>query len=142
MAYVQYLADEKKIVVKTAFPETVIPVLCDPDAISLALVNLIPNAIKYTPPGGEIELSLRREEGRAGHVEISVRDSGIGIPAGELDAIFSGFYRTQQGKKTAAGTGLGLKISKEFIEAHGSLLKVESEPGKWARFSFSLQSAG
>lgn len=141
VAYVQYLADEKKIVVKTAFPETVIPVLCDPDAISLALVNLITNAIKYTPPGGEIELSLRREEGRAGHVEISVRDSGIGIPAGELDAIFSGFYRTQQGKKTAAGTGLGLKISKEFIEAHGSPLKVESETGKGARFSFSLQSA-
>ena len=138
VASVQYLADEKKINVKTALPETVIPVLCDPDAISLALVNLITNAIKYTPSGGEIAVCLRRDEGRPDQVEISVQDSGIGIPSGELEAIFSGFYRTQQGKKTAAGTGLGLKISKEFIEAHGSALKVESEAGKGARFSFSL----
>lgn len=142
LSYVQYMAEEKKINLKTTFPETVIPVICDPDAVSLALVNLITNAIKYTPPGGEIELSLRREAGRPDHVEIAVRDSGIGIPSGELEAIFSGFYRTQQGKKTAAGTGIGLKISKEFIEAHGSVLKVESETGKGARFSFSLPSAG
>ncbi|MCM2267222.1 MAG: HAMP domain-containing histidine kinase [Elusimicrobiales bacterium] len=141
LAYVQYLAEEKKISLKTTFPETVIPVVCDPDAISLALVNLITNGIKYTPAGGELEVSLRREEGRPDHVEISVRDSGIGIPSGELEAIFSGFYRTQQGKKTAAGTGLGLKISKEFIEAHGSALKVESDAGKGARFYFSLPTA-
>lgn len=142
IACVQHLAQEKRINLKETFPETVIPVLCDPDVISLALVNLITNAIKYTPPGGEIEVSLRRAAGRPGRVEISVQDSGIGIPSGEIDAIFSGFYRTQQGKKIAAGTGLGLKISKEFIEAHGSALKVESKTGKGARFSFSLPSAG
>ena len=142
VSYVQYLAEEKKVILKTAFPEAVIPVICDPDAISLALTNLINNAIKYTPPGGEIELCLRRAEGRPDQMEISVRDSGIGIPSGELEAIFSGFYRTQQGKKTAAGTGLGLKIAKEFIEAHGSALKVESEAGKGARFSFFLPVAG
>lgn len=139
--YVHYLAEEKKVNLKTAFPETVIPVVCDPDAISLALVNLINNAVKYTPPGGEVEVSLRREAGRPGHVEIAVQDSGIGIPSGELESIFSGFYRTQEGKKTAAGTGLGLKIAKEFIEAHGSALKVESETGKGARFFFSLPIA-
>lgn len=141
IAYVQYLAEEKKVSLKTSFPETVIPVVCDPDAISLALVNLINNAVKYTLPGGEVEVSLRREAGRPGHVEIAVQDSGIGIPSGELEAVFSGFYRTQQGKKTAAGTGLGLKIAKEFIEAHGSALKVESETGKGARFFFSLPIA-
>lgn len=141
IAYVQYLAEEKKVSLKTAFPETVIPVVCDPDAISLALVNLINNAVKYTLPGGEVEVSLRREAGRPGYVEIAVQDSGIGIPSGELKEIFSGFYRTQQGRKTAAGTGLGLKIAKEFIEAHGSALKVESDAGKGARFYFSLPIA-
>ena len=141
ISYVQHLAEQKQIRLITALPEAVIPVICDPDAISLALINLINNAVKYTPNGGKIAVSLRREEGRPDHVEIAVQDSGIGIPAGELEAIFSGFYRTQQGKKTAAGTGLGLKISREFIEAHGSALKVASEPGKGARFSFSLPVA-
>lgn len=141
ISYVQHLAEEKKIAVKTSFPPVVIPVICDPDVISMTVINLLTNAIKYTPSGGEVEVSLRREDGRPGYAEVLVRDSGIGIPGEELEAIFSGFYRTQQGKKTAAGTGLGLKIAKEFIEMHGSALKVESEDGKGSRFSFLLPTA-
>jgi signal transduction histidine kinase len=140
LEHLAYLARGKNIKLRTDFPEKVIPIECDPDIIALVVANLINNAIKYTQPGGEIMISLKQTS--AGLAEFSVKDSGIGIAKEDLAAIFSGFYRTEQGRKSASGTGLGLKISRDFVEAHGSSLKAESEPGRGTRFFFSLPISG
>ncbi|HBE88354.1 MAG TPA: hypothetical protein DDW67_04350 [Elusimicrobia bacterium] len=140
LEHLSYLAKDKEIELRTDFPEKVVPIECDPDIIALVVANLINNAIKYTPSGGEIVISLKRSS--AGLAEFSVKDSGIGISREDLESIFTGFYRTEQGRRTAAGTGLGLKISRDFVEAHGSRLEAESEPGRGTRFFFSLPVSG
>lgn len=132
------LAGEKSVAVWTDFPPEVIPVKCDPDAMSLVVANLLMNAIKYTPSGGKVTISISSEDKTAGPVRISIADTGIGIAAGDMETIFSGFYRTADGKKQSRGFGIGLKASRELIEAHGSELRVESVPGRGSTFYFSL----
>lgn len=140
LEHLAHLAKDKNIKLHTDFPEKILPIHCDPDIIALVIANLINNAIKYTPSGGEIVISLK--EHSSSLAEFSVKDSGIGIEKDDLSAIFSGFYRTEKGKKEASGTGLGLKISRDFIEAHGSRLQAESEPGHGTKFFFSLPVSG
>lgn len=140
LSHISNLVKDKDLSLDTDFPENVIPIECDPDIIALVVANLLNNAVKYTPPGGHIRISLKPLT--AGRAEFSVKDSGIGISREDFDRIFSGFYRTEQGKRAAGGTGLGLRISREFIEAHGSRLEVESEPGRGTRFFFSLPVSG
>lgn len=140
LKHLAYLAKDKGIELRTDFPEKIVPIVCDPDIAGLVVSNLINNAIKYTPAGGEIVISLKHVS--PGFAEFSVKDSGIGISREDLASIFSGFYRTEQGRRTAAGTGLGLKISRDFVEAHGSRLEAESEPGRGTRFFFSLPVSG
>ncbi len=104
----------------------------------MVITNLIGNAIKYTLAGGsiKIEISMHTAEGKT--AEFSVTDTGIGITPEEKQAVFSGFHRTLEGQQSAAGFGIGLKVSKELLEAHGVRLQVESAPGKGSRFYFSL----
>jgi signal transduction histidine kinase len=132
------LAAEKNVAVWTDFPPEVIPVKCDPDAMSLVVSNLLLNAIKYTPSGGKVTIKISSEQPAAGPVKISIADTGIGIAAGDMETVFSGFYRTADGKREAQGFGIGLKASRELIEAHGSELKVKSAPGRGSTFCFSL----
>lgn len=132
------LAAEKKVQVWTDFPPEVIPVECDPDAMSLVVSNLMLNAIKYTPSGGKVTVTVAQEDTAPGMVKISIADTGVGIAAGDLEAIFSGFYRTAAGKSQAKGFGIGLKASRELLAEHGSELKVESVPGLGSIFYFSL----
>ena len=120
------------------FPEKPIPVSADPDALSLVMSNLIGNAIKYTPDKGRVTVRLRALGDPAREAEVSVEDTGIGIAAEDQEAVFRGFYRSAQGQKQAKGFGVGLKLSREILEAHESGLKVESELGKGSRFYFSL----
>ncbi len=134
------LAAEKNVAVETQFPERILSVSGDPDALSLVVTNLIGNAIKYTPSAGKV--IIRTAAADPGLVELSVIDTGVGISAGELEAIFSGFYRTASGKKQAKGIGIGLKVSHELLEAHGSALKVESAAGSGSRFYFRLPAWG
>ncbi|OGS06954.1 MAG: hypothetical protein A2270_00775 [Elusimicrobia bacterium RIFOXYA12_FULL_51_18] len=132
------LGEEKGVEIITDFPDIPIPLEADPDALSLVMGNLIGNAIKYTPTGGHIIVAIKMEDYPANMARVSIEDTGPGIDKNDLSAIFSGFYRTSQGKHAAKGFGLGLKVSRELIENHGSKLLVESTPGHGAKFYFTL----
>jgi signal transduction histidine kinase/DNA-binding response OmpR family regulator len=102
------------------------------------LMNLLGNAIKFTPKGGRIEL-VAREAGNM--IRIEVRDSGPGIPPEEKQRIFEAFHRMRQSEKASEGTGLGLAITRRLVDLHGGQLGVESEPGAGSCFYFTLPSA-
>ncbi len=111
-------------------------VLGDPDRLRQLLLNLVDNAIKYTPRGGVITLSLYRENG---WVRVSVQDTGAGIPAEALPHIFERFFRMPRyGRK---GVGLGLAIARWIAEAHNGRLEVESEVGQGSTFTLWLPEA-
>ncbi len=112
-------------------------VLADAERIEQVLVNLIHNAIKFTPPGGSIDLSAEQV---ADKVVFSVRDSGVGIPAEVLPRIFERFYKVDQAR-TGGGTGLGLSIARHIVDAHGGLIWAESKEKAGSTFSFSLPLA-
>jgi len=113
-------------------------VMGDPDRLRQLLLNLVDNALKYTPPGGEVTLSLQREPG---WVCISVADTGIGIPPEDLPHIFERFYRSDKARtRGKGGTGLGLAIAKWIAEAHNGRITVESAPGKGSTFTVWLPS--
>ncbi len=136
---IQAQAAAKGLTVSRDVPEG-LP-LCDIDAqrILQVLHNLLGNAIAHTPPGGSITLGARPvEEG----VEVSVTDTGVGIPAEELPRIFERFYRVDKSRSRATGGhGLGLTIAKRLVEAHGGQITAQSEPGKGSRFSFTVPAA-
>ena len=112
-----------------------LPLVCfDYVKIAQVLVNLIENAVKYTPPGTPIAVSARAVPNA---VELAVTDSGPGIPANELDRIFDSFYRSPRNARVP-GTGIGLSIARGFVEAHGGRIRAESRPGDGATFRFTL----
>jgi PAS domain S-box-containing protein len=102
------------------------------------LMNLVGNAIKFTPQGGSIELSARAENGR---VRIEVRDNGPGIPPEEQRRIFEAFYRIRKSGEAPEGSGLGLAITQRLVELQGGELGLESEHGKGSCFYFTLETA-
>jgi two-component system OmpR family sensor kinase len=105
----------------------------DPDRLKQLLLNLIDNALKYTPPGGTVTLSLYRDQA---WVRISVEDTGVGIPPDVLPHVFDRFYRAQrEGRK---GVGVGLSIARWIAEAHDGHLSVESTVGEGTTFTISL----
>lgn len=111
-------------------------VLADRDRLIQMLWNLVENALHYTPEGGQITLSLRNYQQVA---ELSVADTGIGIPTEHLERIFERFYRIDRNRSRSGGsTGLGLAIVKQVAEAHGGQVRVRSEPGKGSIFSLAL----
>jgi len=98
--------------------------------------NLISNAIKYTPRGGTIRVTLRRDGDQCVG---SVADSGIGIGKEDLPYLFQDFFRTEQAKATGEiGTGLGLSIVRQIVESYGGKIEVESTPGRGTCFTFVL----
>lgn len=104
--------------------------------LSQAFRNLIGNAIKYTPEGGTVVVSLERD---ADTVQVKIKDSGYGIPAADLPNLFKRFYRVRNnGHDEVEGNGLGLAIVKSIAESHGGDVTVESEPGKGSCFTLSL----
>ncbi len=130
------LAEEKNI--KLTFNPTKegLQVFGDKDKLRQVLVNLLQNAIKYTDEGS-IEILLAEEKK---FVNISVRDTGIGIPEADLNRIFERFYRVDKARSRAVGgTGLGLAIAKHIIEAHNSKIIVQSTLGEGSIFSFMLK---
>lgn len=115
------------------------PVWMAPDKISRVLHNLIENALRYTPPGGNIHVRAGVEDGR---VVVSVQDDGAGIPPEDLPLIFDPFYRGEKSRSRegygSGGAGLGLAIARGIVEAHGGEIGAESAPGQGARMWFSL----
>jgi signal transduction histidine kinase len=112
------------------------PLELDPEAISQALINLLNNAIKYSPEQKAIEVAVRRDGDR---VRLSVSDRGIGIPRSEQRRIFEKFYRVETSLvHTTKGSGLGLALVQHIAEAHGGQVEVESTPGEGSTFTLSL----
>ena len=98
------------------------------------MLNLLSNAVKFSPDRGLIRIDAVRTD--AG-VEISVSDSGIGIPREELESVFDKFHQVGA-KAIREGTGLGLAITKALVEQHGGRIWLESKPGEGSRFTFSI----
>jgi signal transduction histidine kinase len=110
----------------------------NPIGVGQLLNNLISNAVRYTPEGGRIRISVRPFRGR-NQVEICIADTGIGIPPESLPFVFNDFFRAPNARSFAdSGTGLGLAIVKKIVESHGGEIQVESEVGKGTSFSFTL----
>jgi signal transduction histidine kinase len=116
-----------------------VAVLADPDRIAQVMQNLVENAIRFSPLGGEVAVAVRRRNGEA---VVSVRDHGVGIPAERQGRIFERFYRAHAGtSQDYGGLGLGLDVSREIVARHGGRIWFESEPGQGSTFSFSLPLA-
>ncbi|MBI1258504.1 MAG: DUF4118 domain-containing protein [Chloroflexi bacterium] len=122
---------------KTNLPDDLPLVPIDSILIELVLVNLLENAVKYTPAGASIDLSARAERDQ---IVVEVADHGAGIPAGEEERIFEKFYRTRPA--TTGGVGLGLTICKAIVEAHGGRIWADNRPAGGAVFYFSLPLEG
>jgi signal transduction histidine kinase len=115
-------------------------VLADADRISQALDNLLDNAIRYSPPGGDVTVTLARE---AGQVACRVADTGPGIAARHLPFIFDRFYRADPARGRAdGGSGLGLAIVRSLVQAHGGRTAASSIEGQGTTVTFWLPAAG
>ena len=125
--------------VRIRFGEVGGQALCDPDRVEQALVNLIGNAVKFSPEDGVVLVSTVVEETQ---VVVSVRDQGRGIPADQLTSVFERFHQVNASDATEkGGTGLGLTITRSIVERHGGRIWVESTPGAGTTFSFTLPLA-
>jgi signal transduction histidine kinase len=107
----------------------------DERRIRQVIFNLLSNAVKFTPAGGQVDISAARMNGE---MKVSVADSGPGIAAEDIDRIFEEFQQTEAGARQHEGTGLGLALSKRFVEMHGGRIWCESEVGKGSTFEFTL----
>ena len=121
--------------------DDVVPATVNGDAVALrrAALNLVENALKYTPAGGKVELSLTRSDG---HASVTVQDTGIGIASADQERIFEPFVRLDAARtRETGGTGLGLAIARAVAVAHGGTLSMESAPGAGSRFTIRLPLA-
>lgn len=126
------LARERNVELTLQAGDGIPGIVGDEDRLAQVLINLLDNAMRYTPEGGAIELGAKsKEEG----VEIWVRDSGFGIPPEEMPYIFERFFKVDKSRRRGtAGTGLGLAIARSIIQAHGGTIRAESEQGKGTIF--------
>lgn len=132
-------ARDKGIELTSEVADGLTSVLGDRDRLEQVMVNLLDNAIKYTPAGGSVKVSAYTESDA---IRIDVADTGIGIPPKDIPRIFERFYRVDKARsRELGGTGLGLAIVKHIIQGHGTRVWVESELGKGSCFSFILEKA-
>jgi two-component system phosphate regulon sensor histidine kinase PhoR len=136
------IAGKKRITMTVEQASDKAEVFCDSEAVHQMLSNLLDNAIKYTPEDGAImvsALAVPQKDGKPEMFEISVRDTGMGIPSAELPRLFERFYRVDKARsRELGGTGLGLAIVKHLARAQGGDVGVESDLGKGSRFWFTL----
>ncbi len=123
---------------KVNIPDDLVKIEADKDKISQVIENLISNALKFSPQGGDITVSIEQSKAKT---KINVSDNGIGIPEKDLSHIFEKFYRAENASSEAiGGTGLGLAIVKYIVEHHGGIISVESGLGRGTTFSFTLST--
>jgi two-component sensor histidine kinase/GGDEF domain-containing protein len=132
-------ADEKSIQLRMDLPQELPSVYGDREKLEQILTNLLGNAIKFTPEGGEISISAKSYPEDGNMLALSITDTGIGIAKDQLDKIFDKFYQVEGSlHRTISGTGLGLAITKGLVEGHQGKIWVESEVGKSSTFTFTL----
>jgi len=134
-------ARDKRITLHSDLPADLPPLQADEDRITQVLVNLVANAIQYTPEGGNVSITAARQ---ADEIYISVKDTGVGIPPEHLANLFTRFYRVDKSRSRQAGggSGIGLTIAKHLVEAHGGRIWAESKGnGHGSTFAFSLKIA-
>lgn len=119
-------------------PERPLPVHGDPNRLAQVIGNLLSNAIKYSPEGGTVEVVAKRDNG---HVRVSVRDEGLGIPEDLQERVFAKFFRGDASASGIPGSGLGLTIARSVVEAHGGQMSFESARGEGSVFSVELPIA-
>jgi signal transduction histidine kinase len=139
------LAENCKHLLLTAHPDVQVamksdvyraPIVADSELLDLAIMNLLENAVKYSPHPAQIEISIQKAENA---IQLSVKDKGIGIPDPDLPHIFDRFYTVDKARsRKSGGAGLGLSIVKTIIEKHKGAVKVTSELGKGSTFTISL----
>jgi len=133
-----YTAKEQEVLVN--LPAQSLPLRADRDKIALVLNNLLTNAIKFTDPHGRIMISAEYLDDE---IQVHVADTGVGIPAREIERIFDRFYQVEPHlTRQHGGLGLGLAIAKGMVELHGGKIWVESVEGLGSRFSFSVPAGG
>lgn len=139
IGFVKEPAEKKKISISQNEIPSFLTLKADRNYLEQVLINLLDNAIKYTPEGGRITISAI--ENNSEEIQFSVGDNGIGIPKEDLPRIFERFYRVDKGRsQELGGTGLGLSIVKHLVQAHGGRIWVESRLGEGSTFYFTLPS--
>lgn len=131
--------DKDKLRLRTEIETNLPPVRMDEDAMTLVLLNLVDNAVKYAGDGGEVSVRLRRAPGA---VALVVSDRGVGISLDEQGRIFERFYRAESARaRNVRGSGIGLALVKHIAEAHGGRVEVESSPGQGSTFTVYVPAA-
>ena len=131
-------AQSRRIALHTKMYKNIPPVQVDDEKITWVLEQFLDNAIKFTPPGGDVEVVTAVKQQA---VTISVTDTGIGISSEQIDDIFKPFHRLDRDVSQNGGIGLGLALAQRIIEAHGSIIEVTSQPRIGSSFTFSLPIA-
>ncbi|MFQ5612332.1 MAG: ATP-binding protein [Anaerolineae bacterium] len=132
----ELLAQEKSVTISSGIPQDFPTLYADKQKLELILANLLSNAIKFTSEGGQVTIGAEVRERMA---YISVTDTGIGIPPGEIDKIFDRFYQVEESlTREYGGLGLGLSITKGWVEICGGSIWVDSSPGEGSTFTFSV----
>jgi signal transduction histidine kinase/CheY-like chemotaxis protein len=130
------LAQAKRQTLETAVPPVPLIVWADHDRLIQIVINLVQNAVKFTPEGGSITVTVRQENQML--AEVSVRDTGPGIPPEFLDQIFDPFFRVKQARSGIKGLGLGLSIVRMLVELQGGRIAARSELGRGAELHFTI----
>ena len=132
-------AERQGVRMRVEAGEATAPIRGDGNRLGQVFVNLLHNAVKFSPNGGDVTI---RVADRDGEVLVAIQDHGVGIPRQDLGRIFERFYKVDRARLRGGGTGLGLAISRHIVEQHGGRIWVEAEEGRGSTFSFAIPVAG
>ena len=135
-------AERQSVELGADVPSDLPPVRGDAERISQLLINLVHNAIKFSPDGGRVTIAAEVAGAADGEVMVSVSDEGEGLPEAERVRVFERFYKVDRAReRRVGGTGLGLAVARHIVEAHGGRIEVDSVEGEGSTFRFTLPLA-